>query len=309
MAFMTRRFGRWAALSLLTVATLSGPARATAPGSARWLVRVDFAPLVALPPGADTAAARARLLKAVDGAAHGAEALGGQVLGRFHRVFPGLAVALPAGVDPAALRALPGVAAVSRATRLTPAAIGDTALIGVDDAVAAWGYTGDGVDVAVIDTGLDYLHPALGGADDPAAYAGNDPTRIDDAAAPFPTEGVAGGWDFSGADGASPDPDPFPDGDLSDPGALAHHGTAVTGALLAVAPEARLFALKVFAAGAATTTSDRVIAALEWASDPNGDEQLDDALDVVLLALGGEPDADDAWAPTPLREAIAGLVS
>ncbi len=47
-------------------------------------------------------------------------------------------------------------------------------------------YTGEGVTVAVLDTGIDYTHPALGGSTD----------EMD-----FPNAKVVGGWDFVNGDG------------------------------------------------------------------------------------------------------------
>jgi subtilisin family serine protease len=37
------------------------------------------------------------------------------------------------------------------------------------------GYDGSGIKVAVLDSGIDYTHAALGGSGDPADYASNDP--------------------------------------------------------------------------------------------------------------------------------------
>jgi minor extracellular serine protease Vpr len=57
-------------------------------------------------------------------------------------------------------------------------------------AVQASGFTGKGIKVAVLDSGVDYTHAALGGSGDPADYAANDPTIIEPGT--FPTE--SGGW-------------------------------------------------------------------------------------------------------------------
>src|SRR5690606_16023058 len=50
-----------------------------------------------------------------------------------------------------------------------------------------------------------------------------------------------------------------------------------------VAPEAELYALKVFGCSGGTTL---LLQAFEWAVDPNGDNDLSDRLDVVNLSLG-----------------------
>ncbi|OIW23033.1 subtilisin-like protein [Coniochaeta ligniaria NRRL 30616] len=102
---------------------------------------------------------------------------------------------------------------------------------GVDKAHAA-GIFGKGVVVAVVDTGTDYLHPALGGGFGPGFK-------------------VAGGADLVG-DGQWPESGPkAPDSDpLDDLG----HGTHVAGIIAGksewftgVAPEATLLSFKVFA--------------------------------------------------------------
>ena len=154
---------------------------------------------------------------------------------------------------------------------------------------------GQGVKVGVIDTGIDYTHKMFGGPGTVDDYNNNDPATID---ADFPTAKVVGGYDFVGArfdsGGESlaeqiPQPDPDP---LDESG----HGTHVAGTIAGhgddvftydgVAPEASLFGLKVF--GVNGSTNDAVvIAALDYAADPNGDLDPSDRLDVVNLSLGG----------------------
>jgi hypothetical protein len=77
-------------------------------------------------------------------------------------------------------------------------------------AVQAAGYDGTGVRVAVLDSGIDYTHAALGGSGDPADYAADDPTIIEPGT--FPTAKVVGGYDFVGSDWPDADeaPDPAP---------------------------------------------------------------------------------------------------
>jgi subtilisin len=106
------------------------------------------------------------------------------------------------------------------------------------------GFTGSGVKVAVIDTGIDFTHPELGSC-----------------TAVGPSCKVAGGWDF-----VNNDNDP-----MDDDG----HGTHVAGTVAAalnasgvvgVAPDATLYALKVLNASGSGSFSS-VIAALQWAVD------------------------------------------
>jgi subtilisin family serine protease len=123
---------------------------------------------------------------------------------------------------------------------------GNPRLIRQDEQVADFPtLTGDGVGVAIIDTGIDYTHPLLVG-DNPGFGPGHK---------------VVGGWDF-----VDNDPDPMD---------TFGHGTAVAGVVGAnefenegrkyrgVAPNAHLIALRVDAANDEVPDS-RIEAALEW---------------------------------------------
>jgi beta propeller repeat protein len=113
-------------------------------------------------------------------------------------------------------------------------------LIGQPEAEAA-GYTGAGIGIAVIDSGVDYTHPDLGDSATPAA---------------FPNSKVVGGYDFVNSDTIP----------MDDNG----HGTYVsgiaagTGALYrGIAPGAKIVALKVLDSGGIGYSTE-IIAALEW---------------------------------------------
>jgi subtilisin family serine protease len=187
----------------------------------------------------------------------------------------------------ARIRALPYVRAVheDRVFSVNPV----KAPIATADAVDArtkvnastLGTGGDGITVAVIDTGVDYTHPALGGG----FGAGHK---------------VAGGWDF-----VNNDADPMDDNG---------HGTHVAGTvaasapdLIGVAPDATIFAYKVLSAGGSGSNLD-IIAAIERTVDPNGDGDPSDHLDVANLSLGGPGDAEDAVSRAVDAAAAAGVV-
>jgi len=165
-------------------------------------------------------------------------------------------------------------------------------------AVQAAGYDGTGVRVAVLDSGIDYYHDALGGSGNPADYAADNPNIIEPGT--FPTAKVAGGYDFvgsawagSGGPPEAPDPDPLDDG----PG--AGHGTHV-GHIIAgvggVAPGADLYAVKVCSSISTACSGIALIQGMEFAVDPNGDSDPSDAVDVINMSLGsdyGQPFDDD----------------
>jgi minor extracellular serine protease Vpr len=127
------------------------------------------------------------------------------------------------------------------------------------EAFEAWdaGYTGKGVTVAVIDTGVDYTHPDL-------VHAFGDYK----------------GWDFVDNDD---DPQETLIEDVLNPALATNHGTHVAGTIAAngqikgVAPDANLLAYRVLGPGGSGTTSD-VVAAIERA--------VEDGADIMNLSLG-----------------------
>ncbi|RMB57768.1 S8 family peptidase [Tessaracoccus antarcticus] len=147
------------------------------------------------------------------------------------------------------------------------------AMIGADKAQTELGFTGRGIKVGIIDSGIDYNHPDLGGTGDQTSTT-------------FPTPRIAYGWDFIG-DEYSPWPDengeipqPKPDADPMD---CLGHGTHVAGTIggegkvLGVAPEATLGAYKVFTCYGETTMAI-ILDAMERTA-------VDD-MDVVNMSLG-----------------------
>lgn len=176
-------------------------------------------------------------------------------------------------------------------------------------AVQAKGFTGKGIKVAVLDSGIDYNHAALGGSGNPADFAGNDPTLIEKGT--FPTAKVVGGYDFVGSSWPNapeaPDPDPIDDG----PG--GGHGTHVAdiiGGKLGVAPGASLYAVKVCSSVSSSCSGIALIQGMEFAVDPNGDGRLSDRVDVINMSLGssyGQPFDDDLSAAVDNATAVGVL--
>ncbi len=257
---------------------------------------------------------------------------------RVQRVYNGIAVRVdPARLDE--LLAMPDVKAIHPIIAKYPTHATSVPAIG---APALWsglngnlsGATGAGIRIAVIDTGIDYLHRDFGGPG--SGYDSNDVTIGGDVPG-FPSAKVVGGYDFTGdAYNADPNDDsyqPFPNPD-PDPYDCYAHGTHVAGTAAGygvdrdgltyrgpyaealdldemiiapgVAPEAQLYALKVFGCSGATELTDL---AIEWAVDPNGDGDLSDRVDVINLSLGSAYGTRmDTTALAADRAAAAGVV-
>lgn len=188
------------------------------------------------------------------------------------------------------IRDMPGIVSVHSIEKHEPLNADSVPWIGAPDAWADPGATGDGVVIGVIDTGIDYFHAGMGGSGDPADFADNDPSTAADGG--FPNTKVIGGWDFVGSAFNAGDPDnstPMPDDDPVDEN---FHGTHVSGSAAGfatdsvgsgVAPDALLYALKVFGISGSTNQTAN---AIERALDPNQDGSIDDAVDVINMSLG-----------------------
>lgn len=129
--------------------------------------------------------------------------------------------------------------------------------------------TGEGVRVAVLDTGIDYTHTAFGGAGTDEAYAAAiaDPASVD-----WPQGKVLGGYDF-----INDDADPI---DVT-----TNHGTHVSHSVNGIAPNVDLFVYSVCNSGCPGLAQ---LLALESAMDPNGDGDMSDRVDVINMSLGGD---------------------
>jgi len=135
--------------------------------------------------------------------------------------------------------------------------------------------TGQGVQVAVVDTGIDYTHPDLGGCFGPGCK-------------------VSGGYDLFNNDA-----DPMDDNG---------HGThcagivAADGNLKGVAPGAGLLAYKVLDS-AGNGTISLIIAGMEQAVDPDQDPGTADAADIISMSLGVPGTPEDPW-PLAVEAAV-----
>lgn len=149
------------------------------------------------------------------------------------------------------------------------------------------GLTGKGIKIAVIDTGVDYKHPALGGCFGPKCL-------------------VSFGYDLVGDDywgGNEPVPD-------SDPMDCDGHGTHVSGIIAAqknpagfsgVAPGATLGHYRVFGCRGGYTTTEILIEASIMASQEKPD--------IISTSIGSYGNWPDAWAVLMNRLADQGIIS
>jgi hypothetical protein len=157
---------------------------------------------------------------------------------------------------------------------------GSNKVIGADSFWTETGLEGDSVVIGILDSGIDYLHEALGGA-------------------PFPNAKVIGGYDLF-----NNDPDPMDDnGHGTHVAAIAAGNGPAPVSLRGVAPNAKLMAFKVLGASGSGSFS-QVIAGIERALNPDGDPSTDDHVDIINLSLGGTGDPD-----SPISQAVDNAVA
>jgi hypothetical protein len=196
----------------------------------------------------------------------------------YFRTFNGVSVRITRRDSLGALARLPYVTAVHPDLEVIAHGSLGPAPVRVEQAASAGGA---GVLIAVIDSGIDYTHPALG--------SGIGPGRK-----------VVGGFDF-----VNDDDDPMDDN---------RHGTHVAGIVAAksatlsgVAPDASLLAYKVLDGAGKGRQSD-VIAAIERAIDPDGNGDLSDRADVANLSLGSRGNPLDPVAQAVENATAAGML-
>ncbi|MEV0094228.1 S8 family serine peptidase [Streptomyces sp. NPDC050738] len=185
----------------------------------------------------------------------------------------------------AGLRGLPGVASVSPDTKMKVQTDESVPLIGAPDVwkrkdPAGQNANGKGVTVAVLDSGIDYSHPDLGGG----FGEGHK---------------VVGGYDFVNGDA-----DPMDDnGHGTHVSGIIAGQAAEQGGVTGVAPGAQLLAYKVMNANGEGNTSD-IIAGIEAAIDPANPHRAD----VINMSLGGSGDGSDPLGLAATAATKAGVV-
>ena len=146
------------------------------------------------------------------------------------------------------------------------------------------GYDGTGMTVGVVDTGVDYNHPDLGGPG-------------------FPNTKVVAGYDFGDED--------------ADPMDCNGHGTHVSGTIVAdglvkgVAPKATLVFAKIVSGCEGSAWSDDIIAAFNYMADPNnvdgGPEGTHPPVTAVNMSFGSAAGFVDPLDPE--MQAIENCIS
>lgn len=258
--------------------------------SGRWIVQVSGA---ATADGGSASAAKASQDQVLTAA--GGEGLNVRRTASFTSAYNGMTITA-SGADADQLRDVTGVlgvwpvlqvAAPDPVSSTTKNLMSALAMTGADVAYSELGYTGQGIKVGVIDTGIDIDHPDLGGTGKPGTT-------------PFPSSRVKWGYDFVGDAydaGGSTDAalTPKPDGNPDDcnghgthvAGIIGANGNFATGGVRGVAPKVTFGAYRVFGCDGSTST-DIVLAAM--------DRAIADHMDVVNMSLG---DTYMSWPSYP----------
>lgn len=158
-------------------------------------------------------------------------------------------------------------------------------VMGGVDRLHAEGYTGAGMSVAIVDTGVDYNHPALGGGFGPGFKIAYGYDLVGDA--------------YDGTNTPVPDPDPF--------SSCGGHGTHVAGIVGAdpnpynftgIVPDATLGMYRVFGCFD-SVGNDVLVAAFNMAYEAGAD--------IITSSIGGASGwTEDAWAVAVSRIVEAG---
>lgn len=232
-------------------------------------------------------------------------------------------VAVKAGAK--ALKELAKRNDVVKITPIVPKKPGNKGAVIDTEALNTWSkrdVTGEGVKIAVLDTGVDYTHASFGGPGTVEAYkkAQANEQLPSGASGLLDPDKFIGGWDLVGDSyNANPDmpsyqPVPNPDPNPLDC-ASAGHGSHVAGTAAGYgvnadgstfrgdyseltadevndmrigpgsAPEAQLVGIRVFGCEGSSAVVGQ---ALDYVLDPNGDGDFSDRADVVNMSLGSD---------------------
>ena len=254
---------------LAPLAPVAATAASPAPSTTRVIVVLDGRPVVASGAQPALSADKAALRRQI--ASSGIPA---KITAEFSQALNAVAVTTDAA-GAAALRAMPGVAGVYPDTTMHASVDPDVSLIGAPQVWATRDPLGKNVEgggetVAVIDTGIDYTHPDLGGC------LGRGCQVVD-------------GYDFVNGDADPKD----------DNGHGTHVAGTIAGAQTGVAPKASLAAYKVLDSSGYGSEST-VLQGFEAAVTAGAD--------VINLSLTGPPTPDDPLEQASENAIHAGVV-
>lgn len=255
----------------------------------RYLVQVEGTPVAAGGSAASTEQARGQVVRAAQ--QEGIRLSAGRT---YTAAWTGFAAEL-ADADVDRLRSVPGVVGVFPVVEVErPAPLAAqpdmeyaVGMTGADVAQNELGLSGEGIKVGVIDSGIDYNHPDLGGS-------GTNDQRAD-----FPNDRVIVGTDLVGdaydASGENGDPTPKPDEFPDDCGGHGTHVAGIVGAsggITGVAPGVEFGAYRVFGCDGSSDTQV-ILDAMEAA--------YVDGMDVVNMSLGA---SFMTWPSYPTAQAV-----
>ena len=237
----------------------------------------------------------------------------------FSTLFNGFSVTVPRS-QAAALQTIPGVKAVypvrpvsigpEPVSQGNPEDANSNPMIGADVAQNELGFDGKGVKIAIMDSGVDYTLPELGGCFGPGCKVAKGYDFVGDNFDSEPADSTYSPVPHPDADPAPCDPN-VADARANQPGAGvsdAGHGTHVagiaaadgrghTGEVTGVAPGATIYAYRVFGCNG-STDDDTMIAAME--------RTLADGAQVLNMSIGS---AFDTWPEAPTAQAASNLAA
>jgi beta propeller repeat protein len=224
---------------------------------------------------------------------------GATIDGKVKNIFNGFIVKSISKTEAEQIKSIPGVKNIYPNYKIYPALMDSVRIINADD---VWKLDEDGnqcstsgkpclrgqdIKIGIIDSGVDYMHPDLGGCFGPGCkvidgwdFVNNDANPMDDMGHGTLVASIAAG-----------------DGDYDNDG-IVETGEGLNG----VAPDATIYSYKIMSSSGGVGGS--FLQALERAVDPNQDGDFSDKLDIVSLSFGGAGSPND-----PQSQAVDNAVS